>query len=407
LDIERETKTLDASADDVLLHSFLHHLLVFFHRPATWPVGLVGVVVLAILAGVGGFWWLLPPVREMALPATAALALFVAADGFLFIQLPRRRLSFGPWKSHLFLFALLRAIGAGVAAVLGVWLGAFWGLAVLVLAQVAGTAALVWGTVFEPFRLSLTELAIEVEGWPAGSPSLRVLHISDLHVERPTVREKRVVELARQAKADLILVTGDYLNLSYSEDPEAMAGARQVLTQLSAPLGVYATLGSPPVDLRGVAPRLFEGLAVRLLRNECVTVEGGNGRQLAVLGMDCTHHLPTDQRQLERLVGQAPSDVPLVLLYHAPDLMPEAAGYGISLYLCGHTHGGQVRLPWYGAIFTSSQLGKRYEMGHYHEGKTHLYVSRGIGLEGLSAPRLRFLSPPEMTLVTIRGKDEG
>jgi uncharacterized protein len=247
-------------------------------------------------------------------------------------------------------------------------------------------------------------LEIEVEGWPAGTPPLRVLHVTDLHMERPTVREKRVVELARQAQADLILVTGDYLNLSYTEDPAAMAGARQVLAQLSAPLEVYATLGSPPVDLRGVAPMLFEGLAVRLLRNEVVVVDAGDGRRLAVLGMDCTHHLPTDRRQLGRLVEQAPKGLPMVLLYHAPDLMPEAAGQGISLYLCGHTHGGQVRLPWYGAIVTSSQLGKRYEMGHYQEGKTHLYVSRGIGLEGLSAPRLRFLSPPEMTLVTIGGK---
>jgi predicted MPP superfamily phosphohydrolase len=100
----------------------------------------------------------------------------------------------------------------------------------------------------------------------------------------------------------------------------------------------------------------------------------------------------------------APNFVPQILLYHAPDLMPEATEKGIDLYLCGHTHGGQVRLPWIGAIWTSSQYGKQYEMGHYHQSRTNLYVSRGIGLEGLSAPRIRFLAPPEITLITLQGK---
>jgi hypothetical protein len=84
--------------------------------------------------------------------------------------------------------------------------------------------------------------------------------------------------------------------------------------------------------------------------------------------------------------------------------MPEVSELGVDLYLCGHTHGGQVRLPLYGAMLTSSQLGKRYEMGHYQQGRTNLYVSRGVGLEGLGAPRIRFLSPPEITLVTLQGK---
>ena len=76
------------------------------------------------------------------------------------------------------------------------------------------------------------------------------------------------------------------------------------------------------------------------------------------------------------------------------------------LVLCGHTHGGQVRLPLFGAILTSSQLGKRYEMGLYREGNTQMYVSRGVGLEGLSAPRVRFLAPPEVTLVTLVGSND-
>ena len=79
-----------------------------------------------------------------------------------------------------------------------------------------------------------------------------------------------------------------------------------------------------------------------------------------------------------------------------------AASLGVDLYLCGHTHGGQIRAPLYGALATSSRWGKRYEMGLYRERGTTLYVSRGLGVEGLGAPRARFLAPPEIVLWELR-----
>ena len=114
--------------------------------------------------------------------------------------------------------------------------------------------------------------------------------------------------------------------------------------------------------------------------------------------------MPTDTANLVQLVDASPNGVPRILLYHTPDLMPLATKQGVDLYLSGHTHGGQIRAPFYGAILTSSQFGKRYEMGRYVEGKTDLYVSRGVGLEGMGAPRIRLFAPPEITLITIEGK---
>src|SRR5690606_28729056 len=88
------------------------------------------------------------------------------------------------------------------------------------------------------------------------------------------------------------------------------------------------------------------------------------------------------------------------------ELMPQAVTHDIDLYLCGHTHGGQVRLPLIGPLVTSSKLGRRYVMGLYREGRTHLYVSRGVGFEGLGAPRVRFLCPPEITLIRLAPGDQ-
>jgi hypothetical protein len=84
-----------------------------------------------------------------------------------------------------------------------------------------------------------------------------------------------------------------------------------------------------------------------------------------------------------------------------PDLLPEAAALGIDLVLSGHTHGGQWRLPGFGALLTNSRYGKRYEAGHYVQAGTHLYVSRGLGMEGFGTPRARFFCPPEVVALTL------
>jgi predicted MPP superfamily phosphohydrolase len=128
---------------------------------------------------------------------------------------------------------------------------------------------------------------------------------------------------------------------------------------------------------------------------------------LALIGLDCSHDSERDAQWLAAISTQLPRDAVRVLLYHSPELIPFATELGIDLYLCGHTHGGQVRLPGYGAILTSSELGKQYDMGYYRSGDTHLYVSRGIGMEGLGAPRVRFLCPPEITLFSMQGPEDG
>jgi predicted MPP superfamily phosphohydrolase len=81
-----------------------------------------------------------------------------------------------------------------------------------------------------------------------------------------------------------------------------------------------------------------------------------------------------------------------------------AAEEKVDLYLAGHTHGGQIRLPLFGAVFTASSYGKRYEQGLYEIGETTLYVSRGLGMEGQGAPRARFLCPPEIVAVDLVGE---
>jgi hypothetical protein len=320
------------------------------------------------------------------------------------VSLPHRRLSFGPVGPQLFALELPRLAVAAIAAPVAIWLGSAPILAGLVVINLGASLALIWGALVEPFRLGLSHLSLTGDPLPHDAPAVRLLHISDLHVERFGRREEELLQRVRAIAPDLIVLTGDYVNLSYVDDPVAHADARRVLAGLSAPAGVYAVLGSPPVDRNSVP--LFDGLPIRLLRDEVVTVDLGQGRRLALLGLDCSHDPEADAGRLAVVAVQAPPDALRVLLYHSPELAPVAPQFDIKLYLCGHTHGGQVRLPLYGAVITSSKLGKRFEMGHYQVEGTHVYVSRGVGMEGMSAPRVRFLAPPEITLFSLNGVGE-
>ncbi len=386
---------------DILREGWLHKAMVLLSVPDRWPAwGAAGLVAVAQLL-VALVWWLVLGNLAVVGWATAVFLLALLLDTLLLYHLPRRRLSFGPWKSQSVVLALPRLVAALLLAGLGYVAGPWAALALLVLVQFGASLLAVWGFVIEPFRLGLTELTIATDRLPPTAAPIRMLHISDLHVERLTKRETAVLHLAQQCQPDLIVITGDYVNLSYNTDPVTHAQVRDLLQKLDAPHGVYATLGSITVDLREEVAPIFDGLPIHLLRRDWRNVRLDAERQIVLLGMDCTHHLPTDRVRLAQLHASAPNSVPQILLYHSPELMPEAVAYGVDLYLCGHTHGGQVRLPLIGALLTSSQLGRRYVMGLYREGRTHLYVSRGLGLEGLSAPRARLLAPPEIALITL------
>jgi hypothetical protein len=125
--------------------------------------------------------------------------------------------------------------------------------------------------------------------------------------------------------------------------------------------------------------------------------------EIEVMGLVCTHKPLVDAPKISHLQSPITNNQFTILLYHSPDLLYEASDAGIDLQLSGHTHGGQVRLPFFGALFSGSLYGKEFESGRYQVGGTTLYVSRGIGMEGAGAPRVRFLCPPEIILWEIEG----
>ena len=170
-----------------------------------------------------------------------------------------------------------------------------------------------------------------------------------------------------------------------------------MLGQLHAPLGIYAVNGNVETPLE--MDDLLAGLDIRTLNNEVLHIPA-LGDHFALVGLNYTDWL-FDQIELHFLMQQVKAGDFSLLLYHTPDQAYAARDLGINLYLAGHTHGGQVRLPLFGAVFTNSRFGKTFEMGPYHLGPMTMYVSRGLGMTGRGSPRARFLCPPEVVVVDL------
>ncbi|MDD5369018.1 MAG: metallophosphoesterase [Anaerolineaceae bacterium] len=307
-------------------------------------------------------------------------------DWALLAYLPRFHRSFGPAKPTVLLLAAFRLIPALFSPMVALPIELF------------GTLLVVYGFWIEPQRLTLTRQVFRSPKFRPRTP-LRVLHIGDLHIERVTRREQRLNKIILETQPDLILFSGDFINLSFLDDPQAWRAAHDLMKEWKAQLGIYVVSGSPAVDLPGIIPAILAELPVHWLQNEQVHINY-QGQDLNLFGVSCSHKPFEDAPILERMVAKK-SKALNVLLYHSPDLAPDAASLGIDLQLSGHTHGGQVRLPGIGAIYTGSLYGRTFTSGRMQIGSLTLYITRGLGLEGAAAPRVRFLCPPEVTLWEI------
>jgi len=378
--------------------------MVFLNRLERLPWGLVGGWALALGIGVGLAWWEASGSAAIGAGAMGVFLAFAGGDALMLVGLPRLGYSFGPPKPPFLAFTLFRLfLSLGPLP-----LRPFsWAIGLGLIGHLAFTGNLLHALYREPFRITLTELVLTSPKL-RGMPPLRILHLTDLHLERLTQREQQVLRWVEDLDPDLIVFTGDLLNLSYVHDPQAQAQCSRFLEALNAPLGVYLVTGTPLVDPPEVVRRILFGFTHITWLDDRIARFGPPGRsgpQICLVGLTCTHDPEQDGERLRALMRQIPAHALTILLYHSPDLFPEASALGVDLYLCGHTHGGQIRLPLIGALITASIYGKRYEMGLYRQGGTTMYVSRGLGMEGLGMPRMRLLCPPEIVLIRLQGDE--
>ncbi len=315
---------------------------------------------------------------------------FFLFDWISIALLPKFKRSFGPVHPQVFALAICRMIPV-----------IFFGPEIWLPLELFGCVLQIYAFWVEPYIITVSTETLATDKLPAGS-HFRILHIGDLHLERFSIREEKLNKLILKIAPDAILFSGDFLCLSSIRDNKSWSDLRDVLSVWKAPLGIFGVTGSPAVDLPENFPKLLESTPINLLDNELVAL-GKDNQQIDIIGLGCSHIPHEDYAKLQPLLSKANNPY-RILLHHSPDIAPLLTDGRIDLQLSGHTHGGQVCLPIIGPLFTGSLYGLKFKSGKYQIGNLMLYIVRGLGLEGLSAPRVRFLCPPEIVVWEITGK---
>jgi predicted MPP superfamily phosphohydrolase len=252
----------------------------------------------------------------------------------------------------------------------------------------------------EPTDLQVRAHVVQLGRFP-GRP-LRLLHMSDIQTSGIGPYEERVVREAVAQRPDLIVLTGDYVQPRLRPTrSRANAELRPLLRQLAAaaPLGAYAVRGDVDVDW----PKVFEGTGIRTLSGESIRIAGPGGRSLTLVGLTSGMSRGSEPLALATLLNEAPIADLRIFLGHNPNFVANLVDLGLKadLVLAGHTHGGQVVLPLFGAPYTKTNLPRRYASGLHDYRGLALHVSAGVGMERGAAPQIRFLCPPEICLLEL------
>lgn len=254
-------------------------------------------------------------------------------------------------------------------------------------------------TSIEPQRLVVHHIRLET---PKLTKPIRLLHISDIQSGGISDYEVAIFEQIKALKPDLILNTGDFLQVVppstfASEFPKLLALIREVNPRL----GTFAVYGDTERELYGI--RADQLTPLQILSSRSAQIDTGGGIiNLHGLSLYQSKNQLWATRTVEEWVEQTESGDFRILFGHAPDYALKVVDLPIDLCLAGHTHGGQVRVPGFGALVIDSEVPKEWARGFRRIGIPYLNVSAGAGsnrFEGL--PPLRFNCPTEMTLIEL------
>lgn len=247
----------------------------------------------------------------------------------------------------------------------------------------------------------IEHIELNLPGLPVGLEGLTIAHLSDLHVRRPRPRYRYLAHRLAHLHADLVVFTGDYISLP-GDEPAGLGVMQRLCDALKPRLGIYGVFGNHDTPkLR----RMFTQLPVRWLDNACHQPEN---LAMRLIGFENDiNQFPDTLSTLANLTTLngtpkrmgVPGDRVDLLLSHLPTYLPTAADWGVDLMFSGHTHGGQCRLPWAGALFNSTDMPLGLSSGVLRHRHTLCVVSRGLGENLLP---LRVFCPPHLPVYTLR-----
>jgi hypothetical protein len=221
-----------------------------------------------------------------------------------------------------------------------------------------------------------------------------ILFLSDLHLDGLSGMTTRLQRQVRGLDVDLCLLGGDYRGEQHGSFAGTLLHLHHLIRTIHAADGIFGVMGNH--DCLEMVP-LMEKRGLSFLINDAVCIERGSER-LWIAGVDDPYYFAS--HDLEETFRNIPQDAFTILVSHTPEIYREAAGYAPQLFLCGHTHAGQIQLPWIGPLFTCCRAPRSYSNGgKWHYGGMQGYTSAGAGVSGIP---VRFGCRGEIVHITLK-----
>lgn len=241
-------------------------------------------------------------------------------------------------------------------------------------------------------NIIVNRFSINFSDLPKAFDNYRILHLSDLHLDFIGGMANNISAAISNIPSDLCVLSGDYRMGTKGNFKQILKPLQNIMDAVHAPDGVFAVLGNH--DTYAMAADL-ENMGIRFLANETVTISKAND-QIALTGVDDPHYYYTHGAQ--RVLRHAYTGFKIALV-HTPELYDIAAENKYNLYLCGHTHGGQICLPGGIPVVTHLDTGKRFYRGLWHYDGMAGFTSQGCGTVGIP---VRFFTQSEIALITLK-----
>lgn len=254
----------------------------------------------------------------------------------------------------------------------------------------------IWATVIEPRWIYINRQSLKLKGLPVAFEGLRLAFISDIHSGGWAKADyyRQAAQLIAQEQPDLMVWGGD--NVVSQAGPD-WADQLSQLAKCQPELGSFVIAGGHDRQFgRKKVQEVCQHLGLTWLDNQAVLLER-QGQSLALIGLADNSDRPF-QHNVAKAFSGLQAELCKIVVCHSPDIVRELPA-STALTLCGHTHGGQVRAPFWGAIVHVTSLPYRCEMGQSFFAGQQLFVTKGLG----SSIRLRFLCRPEVCVLTLHG----
>ena len=240
--------------------------------------------------------------------------------------------------------------------------------------------------------LSVKEIDFRFDNLPEKFDGFTILQISDLHLDGLPGLAENVCEKIDGIEADLCVLTGDYSYEVHWPNDKIYSQIREIISNVKSKHGTVGILGNH--DFAESVSHL-RNIGIKMLVNDSMKLSRGEDT-IWIVGLDDPNQYECDD--IPGAMYDIPGDAFKILLVHSPDVIKKAHLNGVNLYLCGHTHGGQIRLPLIGPVINNSKCPRKYLNGTWQYENVKGYTSAGVGTSLVPA---RFHCPPEIGLIRL------